>query len=501
MTSLLEPERTIDAAAETRPYHHGDLHRGLVAAARAILERDGPQALSLRAVAREAGVSPAAPYHHFADKAELLNAVAVEGFSELAKAMVIAREADPGDPLIAMGVAYVVFARANPPLYRVMYDCSRDKAEMHRDGEDQGPHAYELVRESLIQHDGFSPDDAISIELARGVLWCAAHGLAEMASFGHFAPPDRGQGRRGPVLQGDPVAAASPQGVSGAAAAAFVTRFAPSPTGRLHLGHAFSALTVAEAARMAGGRWLLRIEDIDATRCRPEFEAAICEDLAWLGLEWDRPVRRQSEHMADYGAALSRLQADGLLYRCFRTRREIAQAAASAPHAPEAPFRGAPLATDEEDNRLARGEPFAWRLSLDRARDRLGVAFDRLAYLDLDRGEQVAQPDVAGDVVLARKDVGVAYHLACVVDDATQGVTHVIRGDDLREAVHPQRLLQALLGLSTPAYGHHRLLLDADGRRLAKRDGAESLADLRARGVTPGEVRALIGVAEGAGPL
>ena len=187
MTDLLEPVRESEGPAETRPYHHGDLRRALVAAARTILERDGPQALSLRAVAREAGVSPAAPYHHFADKAELLNAVAVEGFQELARAMVVAREADPDDPLIAMGVAYVVFARANPPLYRVMYDCSRDKAEMHDHGVDQGPHAYELVRESLIQHDGFSPDDAISIELAQGLLWCAAHGLAEMASFGHFA--------------------------------------------------------------------------------------------------------------------------------------------------------------------------------------------------------------------------------------------------------------------------------------------------------------------------
>ncbi len=277
-------------------------------------------------------------------------------------------------------------------------------------------------------------------------------------------------------------------------AAPFVTRFAPSPTGPLHLGHALAALTVSDAAQAAGGRLLLRIEDIDATRCRPEFEAAIYADLAWLGLDWEHPVRRQSEHMAAYAMAVDRLREGGLLYRDFRTRKEAAQAAASAPHGPQAPLRGGPLALAEEARRLDVGEPFAWRLSLARARDTLGAAYDRLAYVDLDTGSGLATPGATGDVVLARKDVGVAYHLACVVDDALQGVTHVIRGEDLREAVHVQRLLQALLTLPTPTYRHHRLLLGPDGKRLAKRDGAQALAALRASGVTPGEVRRRAGL-------
>ncbi len=273
-----------------------------------------------------------------------------------------------------------------------------------------------------------------------------------------------------------------------------VTRFAPSPTGRLHEGHAFSALTAFEAARAAGGRFLLRIEDIDRTRCRPEFEAAVYEDLAWLGLSWETPVRRQSEHLDDYANALERLRAQGLLYRCFRTRKELAQAAQSAPHGPETPFQGGPLPPQEEAERLDAGQPFAWRLSLERARDALGPAYHGLTYLDLDRGEQRARPERAGDVVLARKDVGVAYHLACVVDDALQGITHVIRGEDLAGAVDVQRLLQALLGLPTPAYRHHPLRLGPDGKRLAKRAGSPALADLRAAGVSPQALRARLGL-------
>lgn len=275
---------------------------------------------------------------------------------------------------------------------------------------------------------------------------------------------------------------------------AFVTRFAPSPTGPLHLGHAYSSLLAHDAARAAGGRFLLRVEDIDRTRCRPEHERAIYDDLTWLGLDWERPVRRQSEHMADYQGALDWLRDQGVLYRCFRTRKEVAEAAASAPHGPETPFRGEPLPPAEEAERLARGEPFAWRLSLDRARTRLGEAFDQLAYTDLDAGEALARPGTAGDVVLARKDVGVAYHLASVVDDALQGVTHVIRGEDLREAVHVQRLLQALLDLPTPLYRHHPLILGPDGKRFAKRDGTGRLLDLRAAGVSPAEVRAMVGL-------
>ena len=285
----------------------------------------------------------------------------------------------------------------------------------------------------------------------------------------------------------------------------FVTRFAPSPTGRLHLGHAFSALTVHEAARDAGGRFLLRIEDIDRTRCRPEQEAGIYDDLTWLGLSWEEPVRRQSEHMDDYEAALDRLRADGLLYRCFRTRKAVTEAIASAPHGPGEMFRGAALPAEEEMRRLEAGEPFAWRLSLDRARAKLGPGWETLTFTDLDDGQQTARPDTApmlwarpdtaGDVVLARKDVGVAYHLACVVDDALQGVTHVIRGEDLREAVHIQRLLQALLDLPTPVYRHHRLLTGPDGERLAKRAGSKSLGELRAEGADPAAIRSELGFA------
>jgi glutamyl-Q tRNA(Asp) synthetase len=271
----------------------------------------------------------------------------------------------------------------------------------------------------------------------------------------------------------------------------FVTRFAPSPTGYLHRGHAFSALAAHQAARVAGGRFLLRIEDIDATRCRPAFEAAICEDLAWLDLRWETPVRRQSEHMADYQSALTRLEADGLLYRCFRTRKEIAQAMTSAPHGAVEAFRSAPLPAREEARRLAAGEPFAWRLSLDAARQRLG-GWQGLTFSD--SGQTfTANPEPGGDIVLARKDVGVAYHLAVVVDDALQGITHVIRGADLAEATHVQRLLQALLDLPTPTYQHHPLLLDAEGHRLATRTGAESLRALRERGMSAAELKGELG--------
>ncbi|WP_174301609.1 tRNA glutamyl-Q(34) synthetase GluQRS [Caulobacter sp. S45] len=285
----------------------------------------------------------------------------------------------------------------------------------------------------------------------------------------------------------------------------YVTRFAPSPTGLLHLGHAYSALSAFDAARAAGGRFLLRIEDIDATRSRPAFEAAILEDLAWLGLSWPTPVRRQSEHMADYQAALATLRDQGLLYRCFRTRREVLDAIASAPHGPgedaaETVFRGAALPPDEEAARLAERQPFAWRLSLERAQAVLG-GFESLSLEEAGQGPAgehgpiTADPGLEGDVILARKDVGVAYHLAAVVDDALQGVSEVVRGADLFAATHVQRLLQALLGLPTPRYRHHRLLLGEDGRRLAKRNGAPSLQALRESGVTPGRVRALLGLA------
>jgi glutamyl-Q tRNA(Asp) synthetase len=280
--------------------------------------------------------------------------------------------------------------------------------------------------------------------------------------------------------------------------ARFVTRFAPSPTGRLHRGHAYSALTAFEAARAAGGRFLLRIEDIDRTRCRPEYETALLEDLAWLGLAWETPVRRQSEHMADYRAALERLAERGLVYRCYRTRREIAAAIESAPHGAMEAWRGGPLSPQEEARREAEGAPYAWRLSLVAAAQALG-GFGDLAFKEEGCGPQgesgriAARPELGGDVVLARKDVGVAYHLAVVVDDALQGVTHVIRGQDLFEAAHVQRLLQALLGLPTPVYRHHRLLMGPDGKRFAKRDLAETLAEIRARGVSAEALRRELG--------
>ena len=278
----------------------------------------------------------------------------------------------------------------------------------------------------------------------------------------------------------------------------FVTRFAPSPTGLLHRGHAFSALTAHRAARDVGGRFLLRIEDIDRTRCRPEYEAAIFEDLAWLGLDWETPVRRQSDHMAEYGAVIGDLAERGLLYRCFRTRREIAEAIEAAPHGTMEAWRGSPLPPDEEQRRLAAGDAYAWRLSLDAAERALG-GIDNLTFVeegqgpDGERGVIAARPELGGDVVLARKDVGVAYHLAVAHDDALQGVTHVVRGQDLFEATHVQRLLQAILGLPTPTYRHHRLLTGPDGKRFAKRDGAQTLRSLREAGMTAPELRAEMG--------
>ena len=270
---------------------------------------------------------------------------------------------------------------------------------------------------------------------------------------------------------------------------ALITRFAPSPTGYLHRGHAFSALTAHAAAEDAGGRFLLRIEDIDAQRCSPRFETAIFEDLAWLGLTWEQPVRRQSDHMDLYRAALAQLIERDLVYRCFKTRAQVLDEIGRAPHASAQPYRGAALHAAEEARLIAEGRPFAWRLSLARARQVLGD-LSRLTFIDETAGTVVASPELAGDVVLARKDLGVAYHLAVVVDDAVQGVTHVIRGADLFEATHTQRLLQALLGLPTPTYRHHRLLLRPDGKRFAKRDQAETLRDIRARGVTPEALRA-----------
>lgn len=271
-----------------------------------------------------------------------------------------------------------------------------------------------------------------------------------------------------------------------------VTRFAPSPTGYLHLGHSFSALTAFDAARAANGRFLLRIEDIDQGRARSTFETAIAEDLRWLGLEWESPVRRQSEHMAEYEAALQKLIDAKLVYRCFRTRREVAEVIASAPHgAVGEAFSGQALPAAEEAERLARNEPFAWRLSLEAARAALGPAYATLTFED-ETGLVRADPQPHGDVVLARKDFPTSYHLASVWDDALQGVTHVIRGDDLRSAAHLHVLLQKLLDLPTPIYRHHRMIAGPDGKRLAKRDSAATLRSLREAGALPAEVRAML---------
>ncbi len=258
------------------------------------------------------------------------------------------------------------------------------------------------------------------------------------------------------------------------------TRFAPSPTGLLHLGHAHAALT----ARAAGGRFLLRIEDIDPTRCRPEYTEAIFEDLAWLGLEWPTPVRRQSEHLPEYRAALGTLAAWGLVYPCFCTRADIARSV-SAPHGPDGPLypgtcRG--LSAAERAARIADGIPHAWRLDMARA-DQPGLTFR-------EHGRTLAcHAAQFGDAVLARKDAPASYHLCVVHDDALQGVTLVTRGEDLLPATHLHRLLQHLLGLPTPDYAHHPLLLDAEGRRLAKRDLAATLRSLREAGVSPEEAR------------
>ncbi len=279
----------------------------------------------------------------------------------------------------------------------------------------------------------------------------------------------------------------------------FITRFAPSPTGRLHRGHAYSALKAWSAAKAAGGRFLLRIEDTDFTRSRPEHEAGIYEDLAWLGLDWETPVRRQSEHRPDYEAAIERLRAMGVLYRCFRTRKELMALAGQAPHADDpvdaSAFAGR-HAPEEEAERLSSGQAFAWRLSLTAAEDRLGP-LERLTWVEegVDPGVKPARPERLGDMVVGRKDIGAGYVVASVVDDALQRVTHVIRGVDLELVTSVQRVLQALLDLPTPVYRHHPLILGPDGRRLAKRDASQTLAELRAAGVTPEELRAELGFA------
>jgi glutamyl-Q tRNA(Asp) synthetase len=282
-------------------------------------------------------------------------------------------------------------------------------------------------------------------------------------------------------------------------------RFAPSPNGYLHLGHALSALVNADMARAAGGRLLLRIEDIDRTRCRPQYEAAIYQDLAWLGLTWEQPVRRQSEHFAAYRAALDRLTAMGLVYPSFESRAEIARLVAAREQtgpwprdpdgAPLYPGTAKRLSADERRHRMA-GEPYALRLDMAAALARAG----ELDWTETGRGPHgetgrvPAAPARWGDVVLGRKETPTSYHLAVVIDDALQGVTDVVRGEDLFWSTGVHRLLQALLDLPVPTYHHHRLIRDAEGRKLAKSTRATGLRELRAQGRTPADIRRLVGL-------
>ena len=285
-----------------------------------------------------------------------------------------------------------------------------------------------------------------------------------------------------------------------------VFRFAPSPNGYLHLGHAFSALLNHDLARECGGRLLLRIEDIDAVRCRPEYEAAIYADLAWLGICWEENVRRQSEHLGDHQAALSKLQHEGLIFPSFESRSEINTLVAERerqgpwPRDPDGvplyPGRGRRLSRAESERRRVEGEPFALRLAMDAAVARAGV----LTWTETGQGPQgqsgrvTAVAQMWGDVVLARKEAPTSYHLAVVIDDALQGVTEVVRGQDLFWATAIHRLLQALLGLPEPVYHHHRLILDAEGRKLSKSTQAQSVRDLRAAGAMAVDIRRMVGL-------
>jgi glutamyl-Q tRNA(Asp) synthetase len=284
-----------------------------------------------------------------------------------------------------------------------------------------------------------------------------------------------------------------------------VYRFAPSPNGFLHLGHALSALLNADVAKQTGGRLLLRIEDTDTTRCKPEFEQAILEDLAWLGIEWEQSVRRQSDHFDEYRAALERLEKADLVYPAFESRSEIARLVearerdtgkdwpADPDGAPLYPGKARELAAEERTERRA-AEPFALRLDMATALARAGR---NLTWHETDENGALdvpAHPERWGDVILGRKETPGSYHLAVVLDDALQGITHVVRGMDLFEATAIHRLLQELLGLPAPAYRHHRLLLDRDGNKLAKRTKSTTLRDLRAAGWTPVDVRHAVGL-------
>jgi glutamyl-Q tRNA(Asp) synthetase len=284
-----------------------------------------------------------------------------------------------------------------------------------------------------------------------------------------------------------------------------VFRFAPSPNGHLHLGHALSALSNFDLARAAGGRFLLRIEDIDAARCRPDYEQAIYDDLAWLGITWEEPVRRQSAHFDDYRAALARLDALGLVYPSFESRGEIARLVAEReshapwPRDPDGgplyPGDARSLAPAERRRRMETGVPYALRLDMAAAIARTGALTWSETGADSRAGPVTAAPQMWGDVVLARKDMPTSYHLAVVVDDARQGVTDVVRGQDLFWSTSVHRVLQALLGLPAPNYHHHRLILDAEGKKLSKSTRATALRALRESGATAADIRRMVGLA------
>jgi len=287
-----------------------------------------------------------------------------------------------------------------------------------------------------------------------------------------------------------------------------VFRFAPSPNGFLHLGHAYSALLNSNRARETGGRLLLRIEDIDTTRCRPDYETAIYEDLAWLGIAWETPARRQSDHLADYRAALEKLSALGLVYPAFESRAEIARLIAAReadgrwPRDPD----GAPLypgdaksrSADERSRLIASGAPYALRLDMAAAcRHAAGLSWNELGEgPDGEHGPVAARPEAWGDVILARKETRTSYHLSVVVDDALQGVSEIVRGQDLFHATAVHRLLQVLLGLPEPIYRHHRLICDGEGRKLSKSSRSTGLRELHAAGITPAGVRQLVGLGQ-----
>ena len=285
-----------------------------------------------------------------------------------------------------------------------------------------------------------------------------------------------------------------------------VFRFAPSPNGYLHLGHAYSALLNFDSARQAGGRFLLRIEDIDTTRCRPEFDAAIYQDLAWLGIAWETPVRRQSDHLPAYRKALEKLAGLGLVYPAFESRAEIArlvadrEAQAPWPRDPDGaalyPGTAKRLSPDERARLLETGAPYALRLDMEAACARAG-ALTWIEHGEGPGGETgivAARPEAWGDVILARKETPTSYHLSVVIDDALQGVTEIVRGQDLFWSTGVHRLLQQLLGLQTPSYRHHHLILDAAGRKLSKSTAATGLRELRGQGATPADIRRLVGL-------